>query len=820
MKKFLKNNYWLLFLIPSFFVFKNLFFGKLFYGGDAPFYYLETISDLFANPQVWIERGYPFGGIGLAIWLSPIMILYGALGKFLSLGNDAIIRIIFIIPSIVLSFFGPYFFTKYLRLDKNVQFFTVLVYVFNTYYLLLLDGGQVGVALAYGIFPITLSFLKKFIDNVNSNSFLIALFFSTILSIIDPRILMICFLVIFVWSILEKKFNLWLFFLGFLLILINLYWIYPILRLGSGGVGNSVSDLGLLSLINPLMLFSPHWPANLFGKISYPPFYFIFVPVLIFGSIFIKKEKRVLTFALMFLIFSFLTKGKTPPLGIDLGFIFRDTSKFFMPVILFAGILIGKTLSYFKNDLWRVAGYIFILTLIAPVFLGKMNFMLSNKISDESYSKIANEITSQDQEYRTVWFTNKNSLTFDTKGNPAIDGTSLVNFWPFVQMNGSEDVFNFLNNKDFINWFRILGVKYVFLNGDARNVSPTTTDIKNWNTINDLFNKQTNLKKLDWGLNFVGYEIDNPYPKSYFVDNLIGIVGSSKLETGEIFAPSIYFEDGKWDPETILNKDDGSIKLYFNNSEKLDLTMSLLQKYFISPSKHKISKWSIFNSSEYLKYKYQLLIRGFEFSDFDYGLGIAFSSNVGESIGFEFDVPREGDYILAKRIANLDNQKLTWFIEEKYLRKGSHEFLITNNINLLVLNTVLLIPKEDYQNAYLLTDQILEKFEVVSSIDNSETLKRTDVNNKGYWLVFSDNYSSWWRLRNEDEYYKSYPVYSMLNAFYVDPQWTSYKVEFIGQSFFKWGVLGSLATVIVLVFIFLIEKNHNALKIIFTRRKP
>lgn len=785
MKRILKNNYWLLFLIPSFFVFKNLLFGKLFYGGDAPFYYSDTFSELFSSPQVWIERGYPFGGVSLALWLSPIMILYGALGKLLYLGNDAIIRIIFIIPSIILSFIGPYFLTKYLRLDKTVQFFSTLVYVFNTYYLLLLDGGQVGVALAYGFFPITLLFLKKFIDNVNSNSFLIALFFSAILSIIDPRILIICFLVIFIWSILEKKFNLWLIFMGFLLILINLYWIYPLLRFGSGGVGNSVSELGLLSLINPLMLFSPHWPANLFGKISYPPFYFIFVPVLIFGSIFIKKGKQVLIFALLFLIFSFLTKGKTPPLGINLGFVFRDTSKFFMPVILFGGILIGKTLSYFKNDFWRIVGYIFLLILITPAFLGKMNFMLSDKVSDESYSKIADEIINKNQEFRTVWFTNKNPLTYESRKNPAIDGMSLTNFWPFAQMNASEDVFNYLNNNDFINWLRILGVKYVFLNGDARNIGPTPTDIKNWNIINDLFNKQTSLKKLDWGLNFAGYEIDNPYPKSYLVDNLIGIIGSSKLENGEIFVPSIYFEDGKWNPRTILNKDAGSIKLYFNNSEKLDLTMSFLQKYFISPSKHKISKWSIFSSSEYLKYKYQLLIRGYDFSDFDYELGIAFSSNIGESIGFEFDVPKDGNYILAKRTASLDNQKFIWQVEEKYLKKGSHEFLITNNSNLLVLNTVSLIPKEDYQNAYNLTDQILDKFEVITTIDNSHALKKIYFKNKGYWLIFSDNYSSWWRLRNEDEYTKPYPVYSMLNAFYVDPQWTSYKVEFIGQSFFK-----------------------------------
>jgi len=826
MKKFINNSYWLLLLIPAFFVFKNLFLGNLFYGGDAPYFSLDTLSKLFSDPLVWTERGHPFGGINLALWLSPVMLVYGAMGKFLYLGNDAIIRIMFFIPSILLSYIGPYFLAKYLKLTKTVQFFAPLIYVFNTYFLLLLDGGQVGVALAYGIFPITLLFLKKFIDNTSKNNFLLALSFSFLLSMVDPRILIICFLTIFLWSILEKKFTLGLVLLGVLQIPLNFYWIYPLIKLGAGEISNSVSGLGLLSFVNPLMLFSPHWPANIFGKISYPPFYFVLVPIIIFSGLILNKDKKYLNFGLLFLIFAFLVKGETPPLGINLGVVFRDSSKFFIPLILFAGFLIGNTLDLLKNNLFKFIGFLYVLFLISPVFLGKMNFMMSNKTMNDDFSKISEEISSQDQEFRTVWFTNKNPLGYESLDNPAIDAISLANSWPIASMNASEDVFNFVNNSKFVDWFRVLGIKYVFLNGDHRNIYPTQTDIKSWNTINELFSKTSNLKKLDWDLNFTGYEITNPYPKFYEVNNLVAVVGSSELADNAL-TPSIYFEDGKWDPETLFDKKPDSIKVYFNEGEKLDLTMSFLQKHFISPSKNKSSEWSVFNSNDYLKYKYQLLTRDYKYSDFDYNQGIAFSSQKNESIIFNLDVPKNDDYKLAKRISNQDekelryNQKFTWQIEEKYLKKGSYKFVVTNNSKLSVLNTVALIPRDEYNNALKLTDQILDRFKVITKVDNTQNIKKVDIKslgtskyqliskNDGYWVIFSDNYNSLWNLKRGLNYTEPYPVYSMINAFYVDPAWNNVTIEFRGQTIFRWGIWGSALTILIIIIYFLYKKENK-----------
>src|SRR3989344_550126 len=100
--------FWLPLFLPAVFVFRGLFFGGTLFGGDAPYIYPEAFSDLF-SPSILTERGVPFGGPNQLFWLSPLMFLYGALGRFLNFSNDTVLRILFLFPSIILSATGPYF---------------------------------------------------------------------------------------------------------------------------------------------------------------------------------------------------------------------------------------------------------------------------------------------------------------------------------------------------------------------------------------------------------------------------------------------------------------------------------------------------------------------------------------------------------------------------------------------------------------------------------------------------------------------------------------------------------------------------------------
>jgi hypothetical protein len=818
----IKNNikniiYLILILTPLIVVFMPLFKSFHLVWGDAPFYWPEGLKELVNKPLIWTEKGISFGGKNLALWLSPIMILYGSLNKFLGLNNDLIIRILFYFPSIVFAIVGMYSLTKYLKLSKIIQFFSIFLYLFNTYYLLLIDGGQVGIALAYGVFPLAILFWLKYFDKLDIKSFYLSLFWSSFLCYIDPRITIILYIFLFLWIF----FNIKTFFLkrmsglilsSILLVLLNMVWLLPFLKSGSNDLSLEVSSLQLSSILNSVLLFAPHWPSNIFGKVIQPYYYFSVIPFLIFGGFLFKKvEKKYYFFAFIFLLFGFLTKGTTPPLGewyqffinrIPSGAIFRDSSKFFTPLILCAGILIGHTVEkiqmQFKNRMFEFGVfalcYFYLLFLISPSFLDKLNFNLSSRQESEDYQIIYQHLKNQKEGFRTLWFTDKPQMAFETINKPALSASQIVLFKPFSSINNSEDVFNFLNNPEYVDRLRTLGVKYLFLSGDPRNLLPTETDVKNWNKIKKLVENTRELTKVHWGTNMPIYEISDPEPFVFSTNRILAVVGPYLDNTD----PSIYLEDGKFDPKILQNVDKDSVKIVLNNSNEIDLAFTFLQKYFKSIDDFEVSEWAVYTPNQYLKVKYELFIRDYIYKDFDYKKGLAFSTKYGEKILFKFDIPINGNYVVAKRLGSLDKQKLTWLFENKFLNKGEFEYEIENKSDLSVLNTIAIIPEDEFNNSILLAESFISKFE--------QEVKLLS-NNK--WIIFSQNFDSKWTLNGSNIHL---PIYSMINGFYVDDNNRNLNMVYETQKYVDLGVkisLASILTLIVSYFGYAIYKKHH-----------
>jgi hypothetical protein len=828
MKKLLS---WLLILLPVLWVFRQIFFGKLLTWGDAPFFYPEGLKELFSEPLTWAYHGENFGGVNQLLWLSPMMFLMGILHRFLNLSSDSLIRILFYFPSIILAAAGPYFLTRYLKLSGITRFFSVLVYLLNTYYLLLIDGGQVGVALAYGLFPLIILFGKKLIDKTGLNSFFIFLLVSSILTAVDPRVYVVAFMVLLIWQALENWRKLPILILaGVTLIPLNFYWILPAIKMNDQGFGLNVAGLQLSSLLNSLLLYAPHWPGNVFGKVIQPAFYFVFVPVLIFGNLLFRQKTKIsLIFALCFLIFAFFSKGSTPPLGgwyeflvgkLPFGFAFRDSTKFFIPLILFGGILIGETInslqSKFKSKIFLVPAYIFLLFLIYPALSGKLNFNLSNRMAGGDFRIIYEKLKEEDSFFRTVWFPEKHPLAFETLDKPALSARDLVTERPFASVNASEDVFNFLNTPKYVDWLKVLGIKYLILSGDPRIISFTQDDLKNWKTVSDLIEKTPGLKKVEWGTNLSVYEVSETLPKFFTVEKLIAVVGPEPVSDTRYPIPAIYFEDGKFDPGILNGKSQDSIKILFNGKGKIDLTMSFLQKYFKSPKENENSQWIFYGPSQYLKAKYELLIRGLEYKDFDYGKGIAFSTQKGEKIVFKLRVPKNGDYLLAKRVGNKEKQNLSWVMEEKNLKKGVFEYEVSNKLGIEVLNVVALVPKEEFKKAEQSADVFIKHFGTIkeskltdiawqeADIVKEGTLKyKVKAPEKGFWLIFTENYDPLWKFRKGVQFFDSLPVYSMVNGFYIEPKWADLHLNYKGQETFRSGVWVSTIAFLSLSIIYL-----------------
>ncbi len=802
--------------------------------GDAPYFYKEGLKELVNLPVAWTSRGNTLGGSNLFLWIYPIMFLYGVLGTYLHFNNDLILRVLFYFPSLFFGILGFFLLTKKLKFSKTVTFFAVLVYLVNTYFLLLVDGGQVGVVLAYGLFPFVLNFLLR--DN-----FLVALAASFVLTVVDFRIGAICIFTSFLLKPGLRRLK------SLVLILICLvglsaYWLIPALNLSSG-LQTSFSGLQNASLLNSLFLFSPNWPANEFGKTVAPYFYFVLVPVLIFIPLFIVKQKKIIWLTLCFLIFAFLAKGSAAPFGMPyavlvntkFGSVFRDSTKFFIPLVLLGGILIGKTVDIINKKFFTVSVFIYILVLVNPLFLGRLNGALGKNPDISDYQKIYSLISSDQDFLRSAWFNEKSPFAFHTEEKQSLDAKDLVNFRPFATMNvGTGDHFNFINDKEYLDWFNLLGIKYLIFNGNPRVVQMNKSDQADWNRITNLVSKDNRLQKINIGTNIPIYENPEIKPHEFFVEKTFVVVGGEDVyqkfknldsnfsvgNQGFLFA-----EDGKLDPSTLQNIASTSAILIFNNKTEADLKMSFLVKDFVTPASAYKKEWSVFSASQYLEYKYQLLIRDIKINDFDYGLGIALSTRVHEKMYFKLNIPIDGNYILVTRTLDDKNQNMTWnFKEENDLKQGSFNYVHENEKGTEILNAVGLIPKSDMDMASQLTQNFMGYFAHFDLSDQNDRTKlqkvletnkwetwptSTDVAIKTGWIIFTDSYNPNWILHKGVDNLQSFSMYSMINGFYVHPEWGVVEIQFKGVEYLRWGIYFSVLSVLVIAIFVLWKKSEK-----------
>lgn len=824
-------------IIPVLLIFRILFLPGPAVWGDAPYFYPEALSQFVGPPSTWSSWGQNFGDSNKVLWLYPLMFLYGLFYKVFGLENDLIIRFLFYFPSLIFVFLTPYLFASYINLSKVGRFFASFFYGLNTYFILLIDGGQVGVALAYSLFPLVLLYLDKFITKPNSRNFFVSLISIGILTAVDVRFTAIALLSVIVLTLakkLEKKTaspfkNLFLIVpLVIFLIGLNFYWIKPFLSMESQTFSsNSINQQ--VTILNSLFIFQPHWPRNEFGKLQIPPFYFIFLPLLVLRGFFFGKKKVV--WILFFLIFVFLNKGAAQPLGewyrwiaihLPFGIAFRDSTKFFAPLILFAGILLGHSVveltGYFKK--WEVkAGIIFLIwiyliLLLFPALKGDLNGVLASRKASADYKILHNELIKDNDFFRTAWFLRRPPLGFHTEEKPALDAEYLVKDRPFASINtGTYDAFNFLNNDMWIDWFRVLGIKYLVFSGDARNAVLTSDQQKDWQGLLSLVSRTDGLEKINWNTLLPVYKISETKPKLFSVNRLISVVGGGdiypKLAINNRLpidkAGFVFFEDGKFDPRSLLQLPPESTVIALNNKDQNDLTMSFLQKYFISPMQNVYSKWAAKDESQLLEWRYDLLKNGLETKEFTYSKGIAFSTFQGEKIDFDIDTPKDGEYILVVRkmgrgdmgidfngekITTTNQDHFTWYAKGPVsLKKGIVRVNLENLSGFQVLNTIGLIPKDDWEEAIKVSQEIVQRLKTVNMGSSQEVdglkeilsqSKLTTVNYignspvnykvsmpEGSWIVFTDHYNKGWVVKKGDERLQSFPIYSMVNGFYV-----------------------------------------------------
>lgn len=469
---------------------------------DFHYYYPELTRQFVGFPNIWRELATDGMGLFVAPTLSiwPILFTYG----LMSLVNIPFTVMTYLLLIVFLSV-GTYFIRKLLasyNVDTTGQIIGSLVFLVNSYIILLIDGGQLYLAFGYVVLPGAFWAYIQVIEQKKIFYSVLFLFLTLAMSVIDFRSLYI-FAILIALSVFFEivtcrgkgllnflgQNSLLAILAGFLILGFHMFWILPLLwsRMDYLPLGySSISQLNYLSfstLSHSIYLYQPHWYKNVFGVITGVDFMFIFFPIMVFmAPILIRKSKLVAFWLMIALISTFFSKGTQLPFPqiYDFAFqfvpgfaLFRDPTKFYYLIALSYSILIGLTFNRL-NELVKpkklmiglsMLIILYLIFLVRPVYLGQMTGLFTKPYLQDEYFSQARMFETDRDFGRILWLPDLAPIGYQDNNHPAVLGYLLSQKRPFlVATVGTYQTLNFLTASNFTGeLLDVAGIKYVTL---------------------------------------------------------------------------------------------------------------------------------------------------------------------------------------------------------------------------------------------------------------------------------------------------------------------------------------------------------------------
>jgi len=125
------------------------------------------------------------GGIGIGatafktLWIDLYTNIIYSISNLINIPWFLSQRIFWIVPFLLISLFSSYKLSGLFVKKSIYRLISVLIYSLNTYILLIVAGGQFGVAFAYGLAPLVFYEFIQFLEKQNAkNSILLGIFYS------------------------------------------------------------------------------------------------------------------------------------------------------------------------------------------------------------------------------------------------------------------------------------------------------------------------------------------------------------------------------------------------------------------------------------------------------------------------------------------------------------------------------------------------------------------------------------------------------------------------------------------------------------------
>jgi hypothetical protein len=390
------------------------------------------------------DQGFGFNGL-LTLWLDYPFRLFCKVLVTLGLSWFVIEKILWL-SVFALAVYSSYRLARYVLGTNSFLFLASLVYAANTYILLLFSGGQLGVALAYGLAPLVLMKFIQMIDGTNERVLRLGLWLALLLSF-DLRFVYLILVSAGMYYVSRSKVSIASILKIFVIpvcitAIVHAFWILPtvLASRGAASLGEDFNNAGMLRFLSfadfshSLSLLHPNWPENLFGKVYFLQPEFLVLPILAFLSLlFVSKNKdKIVFFALLALAGAFLSKGVQNPFGMIFewmfvhvpGFVmFRDPTKFYLFTAIGYSILIPYSLSKIRTRFREAIIILFIIFwffTIRGVFTGSVKGNFRPSILTSEYIRLKEMLSSDRVPSRVLWIPQKDTFAYSSEIHPLL----------------------------------------------------------------------------------------------------------------------------------------------------------------------------------------------------------------------------------------------------------------------------------------------------------------------------------------------------------------------------------------------------------------
>jgi len=499
---------------------------------DWSFFTMPAIKELWHTWGAWLGFAN-LGGPNIQIpflFFDSIWSLIGNLG----FSYDIATKITFFIPVAILGFISPYVLSLKLTKNKLISFVCSLFYGTTTYFLIL-QTSHMPIAFIYGLAPLIFYIYIKALEKNTLISWIcfvliycLGIFYEVRIMYLVSLMLGIYFLFFYIKQI--RNYIKYILMCMILVILLNVFWLLPVIFGGIVFQIGAVADRGLFggdlaNILYAITIFHWSWTGGYTNRLFEPQpilWHFWIIPGIIIFLL-IKQLKNVsyikqkIFFLTLLLIGIFLTKQSAAPFpnayfwlyshfpGFNL---FRESSKMYLLVAFGYMGLLGYLLLDLKEFTKSKKKYLyhlicFIIIVVSlwnlkPLFNKDIDTLFISRNIPSEYLILNNFIARQEEYFRTGWLPSYSRWGIFTALHPkleiggVLDGewSAIYNRPPYDKVTSAEAMIDALKKSYIENLINIASIKYIII---------PLTDTENNDDIYRFFgkNKEFYVQQLD-----------------------------------------------------------------------------------------------------------------------------------------------------------------------------------------------------------------------------------------------------------------------------------------------------------------------------------